>query len=405
MKKNVKKMGGILIISNYYPPEKGAAANRIEQLALKLHQNNYKVTVLCPLGNYPQGELFPEYKGKFSVTENLQNITVKRLWIYPSVSKNIFKRTLSVLSFSTVLFFYLISKRTPNKVVVQSPPLLLSFISVFLLSLMRKKIILNVSDLWPLAAIELNALKKNSFSHKISLSLEQSIYLRANLILAQSNEIITHIHSIFPNKKCYLYRNFPDHQDTEMDFETKIDEPIKLFYAGLLGVAQGVYELCKKIELQKLNIELHIFGDGAEKSQIEDLIQQSRSIGKDKKIFFYGMLERNMLHKKLQTLDIAIVPLKTRIYGSVPSKIFEYGALGYPILYFGGGEGETIVRENKLGWVAQVGNFESLNATLIEISKTGKSEIQNMKTTVFESAEYKFNLDFQIKELINNGVF
>ena len=99
-------MSEILIISNYYPPEKGAAANRIEQLALKLHQNNYNVTVLCPLGNYPKGELFPEYKGKFSVTEKLQNIAVKRLWIYPSVSKNIFKRTVSVLSFSSMLFFY-----------------------------------------------------------------------------------------------------------------------------------------------------------------------------------------------------------------------------------------------------------------------------------------------------------
>ncbi len=109
-------MEEILVISNYYPPEKGAAANRIEQLALKLHQNNYKVSVLCPLGNYPKGELFPEYKGKFSVTEKRQNITVKRLWIYPSVSKNIFKRTLSVLSFASVLFLYLLCKKTPNKV-------------------------------------------------------------------------------------------------------------------------------------------------------------------------------------------------------------------------------------------------------------------------------------------------
>ena len=169
-------MNEILIISNYYPPEKGAAANRIEQLALKLNQNKYKVTVLCPLGNYPKGELFPEYKGKFSVTEKRENITVKRLWIYPSISKNIFKRTLSVLSFSSALFFYLITKKTPNKVVVQSPPLMLSFVSVFVLSLMRKKIILNVSDLWPLAAIELNALKKDSVSHKVSLFFER-IYL------------------------------------------------------------------------------------------------------------------------------------------------------------------------------------------------------------------------------------
>ena len=394
-------MGDILIISNYYPPEKGAAANRIEQLALKLNQNKYKVSVLCPLANYPKGELFPEYKGKFLVTEKLQNINIKRLWIYPSVSKNIFKRTLSVLSFSSVLFFYLLTKKTPNKVVVQSPPLLLSFVSVLVLSLMRKKIILNVSDLWPLAAIELKALKKDSFSHHISLFFEQFIYSRATLILGQSNEIITHIHSIFPNKKCYLYRNFPDHQVAEITFETTINEPIKIFYAGLLGIAQGVFELCQNIELQDLNIELHIFGDGAEKTQIENLIRENP----EKKIFFYGMIERNVLHEKLQTFDIALVPLKTRIYGSIPSKIFEYGALGFPILYFGGGEGEAIVSENNLGWVAEVGNFERLNSTLIEISKDGKDKIQTRKKQVFDYAENNFNLNFQIKELIENGVF
>lgn len=394
-------MDDILIISNYYPPEKGAAANRIEQLALKLNQNGYNVSVLCPLGNYPKGELFPEYKGKFWVKENLHNITVKRLWIYPSVSKNIFKRTLSILSFSSVLFFYLLCKKTPQKVVVQSPPLLLSFVSVLLLSLMRKKIILNVSDLWPLAAIELKALRKGSFSHHISLFFEQSIYSRATIILGQSNEIITHIHSVFPDKKCYLYRNFPDHQSEEVYFTANENEPIKLFYAGLLGVAQGVFALCQNIELEDVKTEMHIFGDGAEKSQIEALIEKNP----EKKIFFQGMLERNILHEKLKTFDIALVPLKTRIYGSVPSKIFEYGALGFPILYFGGGEGEEIVRENNLGWVAQVGNFESLNIAIKKISKIGKSEIQTMKKRVFKSAEDNFNLDFQIMELINKGVF
>jgi hypothetical protein len=140
-------MKEITIISNYYPPEKGAAANRIEQLALKLNQNNYSVTVICPLGNYPKGELFPEYKGKFSVTENRDNISIKRLWIYPSISKNLVIRILSVLSFASCLFFYLLFKKTSKKVIVQSPPLLLSFISVFVLSIKNKKIILNVSDL------------------------------------------------------------------------------------------------------------------------------------------------------------------------------------------------------------------------------------------------------------------
>lgn len=394
-------MEEITIISNYYPPEKGAAANRIEQLAKKLHQKNYKVIVICPLGNYPKGELFPEYKGKFSVTENRNNIIVKRLWIYPSISKNIFVRILSVLSFSLNLFFYLLFKKTSKKVVIQSPPLLLSFISVFILSLKNKKIILNVSDLWPLAAIELNALKENSFSHKFSLFLERFIYKKASVILGQSNEIITHIQTIIPDKKCFLYRNFPEHKVDNLELISEENKPIKIFYAGLLGIAQGVLELCQKIELDILNIELHVFGDGAEKNELEKFLSSQ----KEQKIVFHGMMERKELHEKLKTFDIAIVPLKTRIYGSVPSKIFEYGALGFPILYFGGGEGEIIVKENNLGWVASVEDYNDLNNKLKLISNLNKSDLQSIKKRVFEETKEVFNLDNQMNFLIEKEVF
>jgi glycosyltransferase involved in cell wall biosynthesis len=398
-------MEEILIVSNYYPPEKGAAANRIEQLALKLNQNKYNVTVLCPLGNYPKGELFPEYKGRFFVKEKFQNIIVKRLWIYPSNSKNIVIRLMSILSFTTCIFFYLLFKKTPYKVIVQSPPLLLSFISVLVLWLKRKKIILNVSDLWPLAAIELKALKKNSFSHKVSLKLEHFIYQKATLILGQSNEIIAHVKSIIPDKNCYLYQNFPDHavnqNDIILERKTENEGTIKLFYAGLLGVAQGVLELCQKIEIDHLNIELHIFGDGAERTQIEEFIKQNPL----KKIYFYGMLARQDLHEEIKKLDIAIVPLTTRIYGSVPSKIFEYGALGFPILYFGGGEGENIVHENKMGWVAEVGNYDKLNSEITILSKINKSEIYEMKKAVVKQSKIAFNLDIQMQKLLSENVF
>ncbi len=394
-------MEEILIISNYYPPEKGAAANRIEQLALKLNQNKYNVSVVCPLGNYPKGKLFDEYKGKFSVTENRDGITVKRLWIYPSVSKNLLVRIISILSFSAMLFFYLLFKKTPKKVVVQSPPLLLSFISVFVLSLKNKKIILNISDLWPMAAIELNALKKDSFSHKFSLFLERYIYKKATLILGQSNEIITHVHTLFPDKKCFLYRNFPDHNASEIELKTEENQPIKIFYAGLLGIAQGVFELCQKIDLKGLNVELHIFGDGAEKTQLEALISSE----KEQRLFFHGMLDRTELHQQLKSFDVAIVPLKTRIYGSVPSKIFEYGSLGFPILYFGGGEGETIVIENNLGWVATVGDYNDLNEKIKIISTVKKTELDLMKRQVFEKSQRVFDLDNQVKNLIEKEVF
>lgn len=394
-------MQDILIISNYYPPEKGAAANRIEQMALQLHKNNYTVTVLCPLGNYPKGELFPEYRGKFSVTEHQKGIRVKRLWIYPSNSKNIVKRLLSILSFSSVLVLFLLFKKTPKKVIVQSPPLLLSFLSVAILALKQKKIILNVSDLWPLAALELNALKAGAFSHKVSLFMERFIYQKATLLLGQSQEILDHVHSIFPNKQGYLYRNYPDHAEKQCELQTSAEPTIKVFYAGLLGVAQGVYELCRQLDLVGTQIELHIFGDGAEKKEIEVYLQNHPQ----QPIFFHGMMDRKALHEMLKTFDIAIVPLTTRIYGSVPSKIFEYGSLGFPILYFGGGEGENIVANHGLGWVVPVGDFAAMQHQLLEINNLDKSDLAALKTKVFEQAQADFNIEKQVKDLINQGVF
>jgi hypothetical protein len=285
--------------------------------------------------------------------------------------------------------------------VVQSPPLVLSFISVFILSLKNKKIILNISDLWPLAALELKVLNEHSLSHKFSLFLERFIYKKAALILGQSNEIVTHVNRLIEGKRCFLYRNFPDHKVKEMELKTSKEQPVKLFYAGLLGIAQGVYEMCEKIDLDGLNAELHLFGDGAEKSQIEALI----SSRKDKKIVFHGMVERKELHLLLQSFDVAIVPLKTRIYGSVPSKIFEYASLGFPILYFGGGEGETIVKENHLGWVASVENYSEFNQLIKVISSTPKEEFDALKNQIFKQSQLHFDLENQMNQLIEEKVF
>jgi glycosyltransferase involved in cell wall biosynthesis len=390
----------IAIISNYYPPEKGAAANRIEQLALQLQANGYAVQVICPLGNYPYGQLMPAYQGKFQVTENQNGICVSRLWIYPSVSKNKLIRLFSVLSFVLSLSLYLGFKKTPHKVIVQSPPLLLSFVSVALLRLKKKKIILNVSDLWPLAAIELKALKSGSFSHRIALKMECFIYRKATVILGQSNEILTHILGIVPAKPTYLYRNFPNHGPQNLDPKHTDGQKIKLFYAGLLGVAQGVLELCQKLELPA-NMELHLYGDGAEKVEIEKLLSTSQYTN----WYYHGMLNRNELHHQLKSCDIALIPLKSRIYGSVPSKIFEYSALGFPALYFGGGEGANLVNQHQLGWVAAVGDYAAINKKLMEISVLQLSELAQLKQRVYQTAITEFDIKKQLEYLSTQDVF
>ncbi|MDB9961678.1 glycosyltransferase family 4 protein [Oceanihabitans sp.] len=387
-------MKEILIITSYFPPEIGAASNRIFHLADGLQKRQYKVSVITPLPNYPTGKIFSDYKGKFRHTSQENNINIHRLWIYATISKNKFLRLIAMVSYSISLLWFFVFNKIPKTVIVQSPPLLVAFTSMFLLRSKNRKLILNVSDLWPIAGLELGAFKRN-MSYRLLEKIEHFNYKKADLVFGQSEEILEHVTSIFPKKETILYRNFPDFKAPEISSEYNSDRKIKLVYAGLLGIAQGVYKLCQLLDYS--NIEIHIYGSGAEQNHIEAYIKTHPSLP----IFFHGRVSREELHKVLLKYDVAIIPLLNRIYGSVPSKIFEYAKLGLPILYFGGGEGEDIVSRHQLGWVAKAGDYDFLNLVISAIDKD-KIDLkfkEKIKATAFKNFDFNKQLDALITKL------
>ena len=384
-------MKDIYIITSYFPPETGAASNRIFQLAEGLKKKHYKVSVITPLPNYPSGKIFQEYKGKFQLSSEENGILIHRLWIFASNSKNKLLRLTAMLSYSFSLIWFFFWHKIPNKVIIQSPPLLVAFTCVFFLKSKSRKLILNVSDLWPIAGLELGAFKKN-FSYSLLEKIERFNYKNSDLILGQSNEILTHVSSIFPKKQTFLYRNYPDFSLNENMSIHSNNKKIKIVYAGLLGVAQGILKLCQSLDYS--GYELHIYGKGAEQKKIEDFISENPRLP----IYYYGEVSREELHKKLINFDLTIIPLLNRIYGSVPSKIFEYAKLGLPIIYFGGGEGEDIVNKFNLGWVATAGDYSNLNIILSTINKT-ELDI-NTRRRIRKTSLENFNFDLQLEELM-----
>ncbi|MCF1190311.1 glycosyltransferase family 4 protein [Mangrovimonas sp. AS39] len=384
-------MKEICIITNYFPPETGAASNRIFQLAEGLKSKGFETTVICPLPNYPTGKIFAEYKGKLRHLEDMNGIKVYRLWIFASNSKNKFLRLLAMLSYSLSLTWFFIWNKIPKTVIVQSPPLLVAFTSMFFLKSRKRKLILNVSDLWPLAGLELGAFKKN-LNYRILERIEKHNYQKAHLILGQSEEILCHIKKICPEKELFLYRNYPNFKSPYLpEAILKEGRKIKLVYAGLLGIAQGILKLCNNLDYSK--IEFHVYGSGAEEDLIKSFIKENNHLP----IFFHGSLSREKLHKELLEYDLTIIPLLNRIYGSVPSKIFEYAKLGLPMLYFGGGEGETIIEKNSLGWVVEPGNYELLNDIINNIQQDELTLVT--RKNIQMKSEAVFDYEMQLNEL------
>ncbi|WP_110474321.1 glycosyltransferase family 4 protein [Winogradskyella epiphytica] len=382
-------MKELMIITSYFPPEIGAASNRIFHMAEGL-KNDYDISIVTPLPNYPTGKIFKDYKGKFRSTTEENGIKINRLWIYASVSKNKFLRLFAMLSYSFSLIWFFMWNNIPDKVIVQSPPLLVSFTCMFFLRSKKRKLILNVSDLWPSAGLELGALKEG-FSYKILKKLEAYNYNNADLILGQSNEILSHIKSITTKPELFLYRNFPQIEFPKLRETSSQNGKIKMVYAGLLGIAQGILKLCQELDYR--TIEFHIYGSGAEEEAIKTFINSNKNLP----IYFHGRVKRDDLHLALLKYDLTIIPLLNRIYGSVPSKIFEYAKLGLPMLYFGGGEGEDVIKTHQLGWIAKEGDYKHLNEVLSGIHL--KDLNHGLKSSIQDIAKVQFNFEKQLEKL------
>ncbi len=384
------KKKDILVVTNYFPPEKGAASNRLFSLVSGLSENEYNVKVVSPLPNYPQGKIFDGYKWKlFSKTQESFG-TLYRLWIWPSNSSNKFLRLLSMLSFSLSLSLFFIFQKIPQKVLIQYSPVFVGFTGVFWSKLFRKKIILNVSDLWPLAGLEMGLLSKG-FYYSLLCKMELFCYRNSNLILGQSKEILSHIDKKEVSSALLLYRNFPDFKP-QKPIDKPIVEDIKIVYAGLTGVAQGLYKVCSSINLPK-HISIHIYGTGSDADQLKSLAKEN--------VFYQGEIKREELHKKIQEYHLGFVPLTNRIYGSVPSKIFELSRLGIPILYVAGGEGENIVSENQLGWVIPVNDLDKLQNFIDTLTAEKMTMFSRQQVQLNAVNQFDFSSQFQqlIEEL------
>ena len=371
----------------------GAAANRIKNLAEGLQKKGNIVTVICPLPNYPKGQIFKKYKNKFSCKEVINDVNIKRYWIFPSKSKNAFIRLISMLSFAWSLWFsvFLLFKRKPDVFIINSPPLLVALSGLFLSKLLRSKTILNVSDIWPLSALELGVINRG-FIYSLFERVEKLNYKLADKIIGQSEETITHISKIV-DKEFLVYRNTPKFK--EYTFKEKNEGNIKIVYAGLLGYAQGILTICKELDFKELGAEFHIYGAGMEEEEIMKITKNQ-----DKNIFFHGIKSASEIKDEILKYDVSLVPLKTNIYGAVPSKIFESMQLGIPILYVGEGEAIDIVLKLRIGLVSSPNDYKELKENILSIKDNKNGLLKEFSENCVRFHKDEYNLDYQMKKII-----
>lgn len=385
----------IALLTQYYKPEMGAPQNRLFEMVRGLAALGNELCVVTGMPNYPTGRIFSAYRGRFSCTEQLDGVCVRRYWLYASNVKRTLPRVWNMVSFTLTALCALpfLRRRRPDFLIVETPPLTLAWMGRWLARLCGARFVANVSDLWPLSAKELGALHEGALYHFLE-RVERDIYRHADLCMGQSDEIVRHM-AQHGARRTYLFRNGVDPaRFAGLARAPRQDGPTRIVYAGLLGFAQGIADICRHVDFAALGAEFHIYGAGGEQADIEAYIAAHPQCG----ITYHGVVSRDALPAVLVSHDMTLIPLVKNIYGAVPSKIYESMAAGLPILFAGEGEGAAIVRDNGLGLVSAAKDYAAL-ARNIAHAQAHPEALRGMADNCRRCAAEKFNRPRQIAGL------
>ncbi|MDW7692247.1 glycosyltransferase family 4 protein [Flammeovirgaceae bacterium SG7u.111] len=390
-------MPKISVFSSFFPPEIGAASSRIYDMCQGLHAAGYDVEVITAMPNYPTGKTHPDYRGKFFSKEEMHGVTVRRHWIFPSHSDKAIFRLLNMLSIALSVFFSFLHmlRKKPDVVIVQYPPVLLPLSAYLVSKITGAKFIVNVSDLWPGAIHQLGKIKKG-WSYRLLLKLEKTLYQSADYCMAQSQEIADYIGKRCQTP-CFIYRTGAkcDTFEPKSNYEVE-DRPLKIIYAGVLGLAHGILKVCKKIDFKALGTEFHIYGDGFEKQKLLEFVEKNP----DRGVFIHDSVPIPEIPELLGKYDAALISQKTKVFGTVPSKTYDAMAAGLPIMFNGCGEGSLIIKNTEAGLVSRPDSPKELKRNILKMQKYSAEKREKMGVNGRQAALDMFDRKDQIQKLL-----
>lgn len=375
----------LLFLTDNFPPEVNAPANRTYEHCIEWVKQGVDVTVITCAPNFPHGKVFQGYKNKFYQKEQIDGINVIRVWTYITANEGFVKRILDYISFSIASFIAGLFIST-DKIIATSPQFFTAVSGAMLSFFKRKKWIMEVRDLWPESIIAVGAMKKNIFIKLLEL-VEYRLYKSASHIVVVTDTFKEKISNrgIDPNK-ISIHKNGVDlslykerGKDQVLLKQLNLEGKIVIGYIGTHGLAHGLEFVLDSINLIKDELPQLVFlfiGDGAEKKKL--LLK-----AKEKNIYnavFHDSVPKSEVVRYLSLIDVALVNLKKNdtFLTVIPSKIFEAAAMKKPILLGLCGETKRLIQKYNAGWFYEPENREEFLSRLRIIAE-GESEITQYK--------------------------
>ncbi len=365
-----------LVLSQFFAPEVGASQVRLAYFCKELAAAGHDVEIVTGMPHHPAGRIFPDYRGHFSLDEQWEGLTVRRVWLYAASGSNV-KRLLSYASFMLTCLLGMARAAKPDYIFVDSPPLFLGLSGWIAAKCWNVPLIFNVADLWPDSVRDLGVMR-DGLLVDFAYWLERWIYRHSTMVTAVTEGIrdsLLRSKNLPPEKVLFL----PNGVDTELFKPAPCDERLKnrlglsgkniILYAGNHGYAGAVETVLYAAECLRDEPSLHflLIGEGPEKHR---LIELAAKLGLGN-VTFHSQVPLESMPAFISVCNMAVVTLRKSqvMAGARPAKSFVMMAGGKPIALAAEGEAARLIQSAGAGVVVAPEDHESLANAIRTLSQ------------------------------------
>ena len=373
----------LLVVSQYFWPENF----RINDLVAELVRRGHHVTVLTGLPNYPDGQVFQQFRDAPAHYSHYEGAEVIRVPLMPRGMGGV-RLMLNYLTFavsaSTVGLWKLRGRQFDVIFAYQLSPVTVGIPAALMRTVKRAPLAFWVLDLWPETLQAIGVVRSPALL-KVIGKLVAFIYKRCDLILTQSKSFMPQIQKYAGGSRPMVY--FPSWAESVFDMPHAVpaDEvPLKrgsfnVMFAGNIGDAQDFPAILAAAESLKAHAHIRwlIVGDGRMARWLADEIKR-RNL--QDCVLMLGRHPVERMPSFFKHANALLVSLKDEPIFSmtIPGKLQSYLAAGIPVVAMLNGEGAEVVENSLSGLTCAAGDHVGLAAAVLKLSEMTSEERDTM---------------------------
>lgn len=364
----------ILFLTDNFPPEVNAPANRTFEHCREWVRAGHVVTVVTGVPNFPAGWVFAGYRNRLWQREVIDGIRVIRVWTYIAANAGFGRRVLDYLSFMASATLAAPFACRADVVIATSPQFFTAVAGWAVAALKRAPFVFELRDLWPASIRAVGAIKPGRLLSALE-ALELFLYRRAAAIVSVTASFRDDLarRGIDANKIEIVTngvdgsRFFPRPGDPALAERLGLTRGFVVGYVGTMGMAHGLETVLEAAAIMQDRpggdaVKFLLLGEGAARPALE---VRAAAMGLSN-LVFHDPVPRDRVPTYLSLIDAAVIHLRDEpLFATViPSKLFECMAMGIPVLHGVPGESAAIVEREGAGICFPSGDAPALCAAI-----------------------------------------